>query len=76
MEIYRQAAAKESCSKGLLEHLSEENTTSVDVHEFDLYSLCKTVRWIKAESLPRGVVQTQNSSLFPFSNKLWASLSH
>lgn len=47
MEIYRQAAAKESCSKGLLEHLSEGNTTSVDVHEFDLYflnSLCKTVR--------------------------------
>lgn len=69
MEIYRQAAAKESCSKGLLEHLSEGNTTSVDVHEFDLYflnSLCKTVCWIKAESLPRGVVQTQNSENVAF----------
>lgn len=73
MEIYRQAAAKESCSKGLLEHLSEGNTTSVDVHEFDLYflnSLCKTVRWIKAESLPRGVVQTQNSESVAFSQQV------
>lgn len=73
MEIYRQAAAKESCSKGLLEHLSEGNTTSVDVHEFDLYflnSLCKTVRWIKAESLPRGVVQTQNSENVAFSQQV------
>lgn len=71
-EIYRQAAAKESCSKGLLEHLSQGNTTSVDVHEFNLYflnSLCKTVRWIKAESLPRGV-QTQNSENVAFSQQV------
>lgn len=69
MEIYRQAAAEESCSKGLWENLSKGNTTSVDVHEFDLYfpnSLWKTVGWIKAESLSRGAVQRQNSENVAF----------
>lgn len=79
MEIYRQAAAKESCSKGLLEHLSEGNTTSVDVHEFDLYflnSLCKTVRWIKLKVSHVVLYRRKTLKMLPFPNKLWASLSH